>query len=284
MQCVNPVYVRRTALTVQCGKCLACKQRLQKEWSSRLAIELENCETAFFVTLTYSEESLLSICNLGENVPKLNKTHFRAFLKDLRNFMSRGMPNYYKGKKVPLTPLKIENFRYFIVGEYGTKNNRPHWHCLFFNIPLKRDDLYTFMRFVWSDKSELQDDKYYKSYGFVHIGDVSPASIDYVTDYLLKNEKKDTIRLISKGLGLSYIDDKKISYHQKSMNDTIRVLNQNHRIGRYLKDKLLTKNQQKEINQKKHDHFLDAFMKHPSLIEEQYNRLQNNVKFKLSKK
>lgn len=291
-------------MTVKCGRCLACKQKLQKEWSARLAIELENCNSAFFVTLTYSDDSLFNICkwghkdaevsykfnnalgkdDFGSMIPKLNKHHLRGVLKDLRNFLSRGMPNYYLGKKVSLIPLKSENFKYFIIGEYGTKNNRPHWHALFFNIGLNKDDFYTLLRFVWSDKNELQDGKYYKSLGFIHIGEVSPSSIDYVTDYLLKNDKKETIRLISKGLGSAYITDEKIKYHSKALTDRVRVLNQFHVTGRYLKDKLLTKNEQKLINEKKHDKFLEEFMENPNLIQEQYNRLSNNVKFKLSKK
>lgn len=279
MMCVNPVFVKKSGLHVKCGKCLACKERSQKEWAVRLAIELKSCQTAYFVTFTYNDDYIVKINNL------LQTSDFQPFLKDLKNFLIRGMPNYYKGKKVPIRYLKLENFKYFVVGEYGTKNLRAHWHGLFFNLPYSPDELSHVFNFLWSyNKSDKKTVPERETKGFLHFGTVTPASIDYCTNYLLKNDKKDSIRLISKGIGLSYINDRSLKYHSKKMDDNITVNHNNYVLPRYLKEKIFTSDQRKEIGEKKRDYGINQVMEKPELIMNKYEYLKNKVKFKLNKK
>lgn len=62
----------------------------------------KNC----FITLTYSDEHLKS--------PKLVYEDWQNFMKKLRK-------------------LQNDPMRVMVVGEYGEKNKRPHWHALVFN-------------------------------------------------------------------------------------------------------------------------------------------------------
>lgn len=75
----------------------------------------DNC----FITLTYNDE------NLPER-GQLTYKHFVLFMKRLRK--------------------EKQNIRFYMAGEYGTQNDRPHYHAILFN-------------WDWKDK------KYYKTTG-----------------------------------------------------------------------------------------------------------------------
>lgn len=75
--------------------------------------------------------------------------------------------------------------RYFVCGEYGDTNGRPHYHAIIFGYdwPDKRrhssgsrgDALYT---------SKKLDEQW--SHGACYIGNVSPDSCGYVARYVMK--------------------------------------------------------------------------------------------------
>lgn len=92
-------------LHVPCGKCYACRMNRRMSWTYRLMQELRFSYTAYFLTLTYSDEFL-------PDKGVLIKSHLQDYIKKLRNY----------GK-----------LRYFGVGEYGGRNKRPHYHLLLFN-------------------------------------------------------------------------------------------------------------------------------------------------------
>ena len=105
---------------VPCGKCEACIDKQRKEWYIRIKEEAEHSYNSWFVTLTYDE------CSLPRNslgFPTFHKKDVQDFLKRLRYHLSKVDIDY--------TYLP---FRYFIIGEYGSKFGRPHYHCIFFNV------------------------------------------------------------------------------------------------------------------------------------------------------
>lgn len=63
-------------------------------------------------------------------------------------------------------------FRHFTIGEYGPENLRPHYHAVIFGLSRYDEVLLT--------------EKW--PHGFVKIGDVSDASINYVAGYCCKNQ------------------------------------------------------------------------------------------------
>lgn len=89
-----------------CGKCLACRLNIRHDWAARMILEIrlkpENC----FFTLTYSDEHL-------PDDGKLSKRHVQNFIQNWTR----------QNKQAP---------RYFIAGEYGSLNGRPHYHGIYF--------------------------------------------------------------------------------------------------------------------------------------------------------
>jgi len=93
-----------------CGKCLQCRLDYARQWAVRCVHEASQHEHNIFLTLTYDDAHLTS--------DKLVYEDFQNFMKKLR--------------KVQNDPIA-----YFVTGEYGEKNKRPHWHAILFNFAPK---------------------------------------------------------------------------------------------------------------------------------------------------
>lgn len=153
--CIAPFAVKQVRLhseyfqNVPCGRCPECVQARQRDWLFRFYEEIKLGGTAFFVTLTYDESNVVH-CDNGLSLAKC----------DVQNFCKR--IRYYEKKE------GREDFKYYMVGEYG-KKGRPHYHGLLFKI--SEDSIY--------DSWDL---------GFVDIGTVSGASMRYVLKYMDKSK------------------------------------------------------------------------------------------------
>lgn len=90
---------------IDCGRCEGCRARQKRDWAIRMAHEATLYERNCFVTLTYDDEHLPD---------ELVKSDIQVFIKRLRHHSKR--------------PI-----RYYAVGEYGEKTNRPHYHAIIFN-------------------------------------------------------------------------------------------------------------------------------------------------------
>ena len=173
-----------------CGKCIGCRKARINEWCTRLQHELEYHKDSCFITLTYSDK-WLPLCK------SICKQILQRFLKRLRK---------------ELGDTKI---RYFACGEYGKREDRPHYHLVVFGFVPCLDDLYV--------ACIKEGRKYYGSrtilrlwpYGFNTVGTVSPASIRYICKYVQKvffGELAEKVyagrlppfALQSKGIGRTY--------------------------------------------------------------------------------
>lgn len=177
---------------VPCGKCPECKARIISGWSFRLMQEERVSTAAYFVTLTYDTHA---VPFAPSGYMTLNKADVQKFMKRLRKRST--------GEK----PLK-----YFAVGEYGTKGWRPHYHLILFNAQ-PADIVY-----AWSLDG--------KPIGNVHFGQVSEASVGYTLKYIMKegriplhrnDDRVPEFRIMSKGLGLSYISMEIIKWHHADL-------------------------------------------------------------------
>lgn len=146
MLCRNPFMGIRAAYP--CGKCDGCMKDRNSLWQGRIILESMCHDKNVFVTLTYSDEHLPTG---GTLVPK----HVQDFLKRLRE-------RYKK-------PV-----RYFVAGEYGGKNARPHYHAALFGIGPEDID---YIQNSWA-------------LGFVHCGELTPASARYIASYVTKKMMK----------------------------------------------------------------------------------------------
>lgn len=228
MLCISPLSIprpngsgQRDRITVPCGKCLPCLSNKRQDWVLRLKQELKVSKSAKFVTLTY-EDKFTPVNEDG--ILTLRKSDVQLYLKRLRKV------------------LPGEKIRYFVCGEYGPQTCRPHYHGLFFNMPVDRVDLF--------------DLKWKK--GFVKIGSVTDQSIQYVTKYVLTKsefpencEKPFLLMSTRKGIGCSYVVDSNINFHKDLLlNSMIELGGVHKRLPRYYRDKIFNDVEKERINEK----------------------------------
>lgn len=239
MQCYSPMSIQRPGgygatdrLTVQCGKCLACLQNRRAEWSIRLFEESKEAISAWFVTLTYSDETVPKI-NDGGLFPKytLRKKELQNYFKKLRH-----------GNEGQI--------KYYAVGEYGSLLRRPHYHIILFNVDSQADIVS-----AWTEYNKR--DNVYDLKGKVDIGNVERKSIHYVTGYLIgegfeygkytDETVEAPFQLISKGIGENYTIDNYTWHHYE--NRMYMMSDNGHKVKmpRYYKDKMFNVRQKMDF-------------------------------------
>ncbi len=190
---------------VGCGKCGACKSNRRSDWSFRIQQEAKVSDSCYFITLTYHDSRL----PMTENwLPSVDKEDVQLFNKALRN------------EQFKITERK---FRYFCVGEYGTKFHRPHYHLIYFNLHPKLAEPELLLP-IWE-------------HGIVHKLGLDKGLTHYATKYHVTAQKreralntlddrKDEFTIASNkppdggkygGIGYQYIDKTK-RYHLDSKN------------------------------------------------------------------
>lgn len=145
-------------IQIPCGMCIGCRLEKIDAWGFRCMAEASQHQHNQFVTLTYADEHLpVDEC--------LKHRHWQLFAKKLRH--------------------KTGPFRYFMVGEYGERHNRPHYHALLFglDLPDKRKCNSVYSNFDVYE-SKLLSDTWGK--GFCTIGEVTMESARYCAGYMLK--------------------------------------------------------------------------------------------------
>lgn len=197
MQCLAPIPVKNDKVglkspyayyRVPCGKCEACVQRKAMEWFVRLKYHERHSLYCFFVTLTYDDAYLPVRVEDGRTYHDVSKCDLQLFNKRLRKALGTD---------------KSKVLKYFCTSEYGPNGTRrPHYHCVYFN--LQSADLH-FLQECW-DK------------GFVTVRPVTDGRLKYVCSYV--TEKlfvpegcKPVFNLISKGLGVGYVNEYKDWHH-----------------------------------------------------------------------
>ena len=116
MNCLDPLKIvqireggfRPELMTVPCGKCMACLADRAGQWTFRIMQEWKHCETAHFITLTYSDDNLVTV----DGKPTVWKKDFQNFMKRLRNNLLRMFH-------------RTVQLRYYAVSEYGPSHERP---------------------------------------------------------------------------------------------------------------------------------------------------------------
>lgn len=101
-------------IEIPCGMCIGCRMRRASDWSIRVMHEASCWERNCFVTLTYARDSL---------PPDSSLEH-----KDFQRFMKR-LRKHFSGSVI----------RFYMCGEYGPLNLRPHYHACLFNVDFRSD-------------------------------------------------------------------------------------------------------------------------------------------------
>lgn len=145
MLCKNPLI--RGCTEWPCSKCRPCRINKVRLWIGRMMLESYEHPASAFVTLTFKPEC----CPDG-----LQKKDVQDFIKRLRE---------------AIEPRKI---RYYAVGEYGDKTQRPHYHLVLFGVSPTEGEL---ISSVWDR-------------GFVCVGTVTTGSLAYTLGYVIKKMTK----------------------------------------------------------------------------------------------
>lgn len=167
--------LQRKLLLIPCGKCPACLQNKSLEWTARLMKEAEEWKYTYFLTLTYDDNHLKN----------LNKRDIQLFLKRFR------------------TATGFE-CKYYICGELGEVSLRPHYHAILFLNEELELQYYGNNLYLSPEISAA-----WKNGNVLVSKDVNERSIKYTIGYTLKKLGETKIVLMSKGLGLKYLEDKK---------------------------------------------------------------------------
>lgn len=112
---------------IPCGQCIDCRLKYSRTWADRCVLEAAKYDANSWVTLTYDDLNLPPYgffldLDSGEFEfrPSLLKSDMQKFMKDLRGYFS-----YHYDKS---------DIRFYGCGEYGSKNKRPHFHILLFDL------------------------------------------------------------------------------------------------------------------------------------------------------
>lgn len=163
---------------IPCGQCVGCRLEHSRQWAVRCMLESEYHDDNYFITLTYSDDTVPMSEYIDEETGEI-KTSLTLNKKDVQDFIKRLRRHFdYRDS---------DGFRYFCCGEYGSQSARPHYHMIAFGLHL--DDLV-----LWKETplgnyytSELLTTKW--GHGHVIIGSVTFESCAYVSRYIMKKQK-----------------------------------------------------------------------------------------------
>lgn len=154
-----------------CGKCLACRVKKRREWTTRLLLEMLKHDSGCFLTLTFSED-YVPVTDGGQRT--LDKAELQLFLKRFRRNLE-----HYKKRPVPI--------RYFAVGEYGNRGTeRPHYHIIFFGISDMDIDVIRSVDAAWREPAKKGQRGQTPSFGIWTLDPLNSKRVAYVAGYVMK--------------------------------------------------------------------------------------------------
>lgn len=145
-------------LTLPCGQCQGCRLERSRQWAVRVMHEASLYPVNSFVTLTYNDENLK---------PSLDYSDFQKFMKRLRKSSD-------------------SNIRFYMCGEYGSLNMRPHFHACLFNCDFPDKVVWQKQRGNYIYRSEKLESLW--PFGFSSIGELTFQSAAYVARYVMKKQ------------------------------------------------------------------------------------------------
>lgn len=256
MKCVSPIYIQSRGTWVPCGKCNFCLKTKRSHMSHRLYQELKASESAAFLTFTYADE--YAAYEIETRETSLEKCHVQDMMKRIR---------YYEQK------LGRKSVRYYLVGERGGQFGRAHYHALLFNL---HQDTLGKISDIWGK-------------GYVHHGKVEPASIAYVSGYVINKEDEKQVlsyrtfpfSLMSKGVGRAYLTPQMRRWHKRRKAGYAMQYGYHVPLARYYKDKIFSKLEKEVITLQMEElinrKFVDELTRLSGLHQDPYGYYQEKV-------
>lgn len=166
MLCKDPVSVGSHLFP--CGRCEPCRINRKRLWTNRLLLEAGEHGSNAFLTLTYRDERLP---RTASGTPTLEPTDVRNWLKRIRKAVE---------------PARL---RFYLVGEYGDRTWRPHYHVALFGFePCANGRTIQFRGRPMADRCCSYCRLVHSSWGFgdVDVGRMEEGSAKYLCGYVLK--------------------------------------------------------------------------------------------------
>lgn len=176
-------------IDIKCGRCIGCRIDRSREWALRCVHEASLYTHNCFLTLTFDDEHINSEGTLVT-------ADYQKFMKRLRN-KAQGLEEVIDAKGGRKRPI-----RYYHVGEYGAKMERPHHHACIFNFDFLDKELWNVRKGVKLFRSKFLEELW--PYGFCTVGDVTFKSAAYCARYIMKKQiggKDDRYRRVNKETG-----------------------------------------------------------------------------------
>lgn len=185
-------------LTIPCGQCIGCRLDRAKHWGTRIMHEAQLHRLNSFITLTYSDETLAQRAYSnepeGDITPSAELAAYAQLSqaqKGLHSLRPRDVVLFMKRLRFDQQDKQLSKVKYYLVGEYGDKYGRPHYHIALFGEDFSGD------RKIWRTSGSYTC---YRSprleklwpHGNSEIGELTIESAMYVGSYILKkiNGKK----------------------------------------------------------------------------------------------
>ena len=182
-------------IPVGCGKCIECLKQKKRAWQIRMSEEIKVNKNGKFVTLTFSEESLIKLESLIDTKDIYLKYNEVARIA-VRRFLERWRKKYKK------------SVRHWLVTELGhTGTERIHLHGILFTDMSNKE-----ITDIWQ-------------YGFIWFGQyVNEKTINYIIKYINKQDKDHPNYipriLTSAGIGSNYIKSENAKLNMFKENET----------------------------------------------------------------
>lgn len=155
----------------------------------------KNC----FITLTYAPEYLPPDGGLI-------KKHFKDFMKRLRKKYVKKNPYDRENQREEYKQWMDENgIRYYMCGEYGDENNRPHYHAVLFNHDFNDRIFLRNSSSGYPLYTSLELEKLW-SMGFVTVQDFTIETAEYVAGYVMKKINGPMADQINPETGLKHYE------------------------------------------------------------------------------
>ncbi|WNK13142.1 MAG: replication initiator protein [Microvirus sp.] len=202
--CMSPFHKRHDNenMALPCGKCPACLTTRKSAWSFRLMQESRVSDSMLFVTLTYAPEY---VKKAPSGRLTLDKRDLTLFFKNLRNSY-RTLPKNERPK-----------IKYYVVGEYGSRFQRPHYHVILFNSHFDN------VRKSWPH-----------GHAQIEVPRKGEASIGYCLMYMDTpktrrvpmyegDDRQPLFAHMSLGLGASYLTPDMIAWHRADLENRLYI-------------------------------------------------------------
>lgn len=178
---------RKTAqMLLPCNQCLNCRINKSRLWTNRIMLESLDYAQSSFVTLTYNED-FVPCTNQGLRTlfprdvtlffKKLRKNREEEYYRTYNKLAYCGLCQEWDDFKVI-----IPKIRYYYCGEYGYKDERPHYHIALFG--MEQQEAYEECKKAWTFEG--------CPLGIVHVGELNTFSARYMAGYIAKKIGWDT--------------------------------------------------------------------------------------------